>query len=146
VEGQSVLRVVGKRKRVQHLDITPDLRKALETWLPERDEILAKLARRAPGRRRRTVIERQSLFITRQGRRLSPRGAQGLFQQCFEAAGLVRLTVHKLRHAFGKQLMNLGTDLRTIQEILGHADVRTTQIYTQVTREDVRRALEKAAE
>ena len=41
--------------------------------------------------------------------------------------------------------MKIGTDLRTIQEILGHADIRTTQIYTDVTRRDVQEALEKAA-
>jgi site-specific recombinase XerD len=147
VEGHTVLRVVGKGKRVRLLDITADLKAAIEAWLPTRDRILSSLSRRSTGRtRRRTTIDREALFITRHGRRFSPRGAQALFQQCFEAAGLERLTVHKLRHAFGKHLMNQGTDLRTIQEILGHADVRTTQIYTQVTREDVRRALENAAE
>lgn len=147
VEGHNVLRVVGKGKRVRLLDITADLKAAIDAWLPSRDRILSSLFRRSAGRaRRRTTIDREALFITRHGRRFSPRGAQALFQQCFEASGLERLTVHKLRHAFGKHLMNQGTDLRTIQEILGHADVRTTQIYTQVTREDVRRALENAAE
>jgi integrase/recombinase XerD len=62
----------------------------------------------------------------------------------FISAGLERLTIHQLRHAFAKHLLDQGTDLRTIQEILGHAWVATTQIYTEVTREDIKNALRRS--
>ena len=58
---------------------------------------------------------------------------------------LKHLSPHGLRHAFAKRLMDQGTDIRTVQELLGHKNVATTQIYTDVTREDMRKALQREA-
>jgi site-specific recombinase XerD len=128
------------------LDITKELRQAINEWLPVRERRLVALRHRKPGQRpRKTLVEKEALFVSQNGWRLSPRGAQYIVGQCLESACLPRLTVHKLRHGFGKHLKDLGIDLRTIQEILGHEDPRTTQIYTQVTREDVKAALNRAA-
>ena len=146
VIGRETLRVVGKNKRIRYLDVTPDLRDAIEQWLAARRLVLNRFLEQVPGRQlRKTPVEKEALFISGNGWQLSPRGAEFLFRDCFKRADLEWLTVHMLRHAFGKHLMKIGTDLRTIQEILGHADIRTTQIYTDVTRRDVQEALEKAA-
>lgn len=146
VQSQPTLRIIGKGKKVRFLDITTELKKAIDRWLPVRLERLHKVLLRKPGQRRReTAVDREALFLTQRGWRLSPRGAEYLIMECFKKSGLERLTVHKLRHGFGKQLMSLGIDLRTIQEILGHSHPTTTQIYTQVTREDVKAALNRAA-
>ncbi len=145
MDGQAAIRIVGKGRKVRHLDVTPELREAFKEWLPVREEILARARIRARTPDTRKRISKEALFVTRRGWRLSPRGAQFLFQKCFADAGVKRMSVHKLRHAFAKQLLDLGIDLRTVQEILGHSDIRTTQIYTTVTRGDVRSALNRVA-
>jgi len=137
IDNQDVLRIVGKRGKVRFLDIPPTIKKAANEWLDARKDhggILDPLPH----------PDRHALFISSRGKRLSARGAQYLMRDRFVSAGLKRLTVHQLRHAFAKHLLAIGVDLRTIQEILGHAWVATTQIYTEVTREDVRSAITKS--
>src|SRR5262249_52140700 len=90
-------------------------------------------------------LDRRALFINKWGWRLSPRRAQQLLRTRFDEVGLEDVTVHTLRHAWAKSLVDQGTDLRTVQEALGHENISTTQIYTHVTREDVSRAVEKEA-
>jgi len=139
IDNQDVLRIVGKRGKLRLLDIPPTIKKTAQAWLDVRKDhggIMDPLPH----------IDRHALFISQRGRRLSARGAQQLMRDRFISAGLKRLTVHQLRHAFAKHLMAIGVDLRTIQEILGHAWVSTTQIYTEVTREDVRNALKRSEE
>lgn len=138
IEDRATLRVVGKRGKIRFLDIPAIIQKAAKAWLPIRAGQLAKIDHRS------ARVDRHALFISHRGWRLSPRGAQQLMRDRFISAGLERLTVHQLRHAFAKHLMAQGTDLRTIQEILGHAWVATTQIYTEVTREDIKNALKRS--
>ena len=138
IEDRTTLRVVGKRGKIRFLDIPAIIRNAANAWLPVRDAQLAKIGHRSPR------VDRHALFISHRGWRLSARGAQQLMRERFISAGLERLTIHQLRHAFAKHLLDQGTDLRTIQEILGHAWVATTQIYTEVTREDIKNALRRS--
>jgi integrase/recombinase XerC len=139
IEGRQTIRVVGKGSRVRYLDRTEDLDLALEHWLVERARILAKAN---PKSKR---VDRRALFVNKRGWRLSARRAEGLIRDRFDEVGLKHLSPHGLRHAFAKRLMDQGTDIRTVQELLGHKNVATTQIYTDVTREDMRNALQREA-
>ncbi len=79
------------------------------------------------------------LFLNARGRPLSRVGAWGIIRRCAQAAGLSkRVTPHTLRHTFATHLLEGGADLRAVQEMLGHADLSTTQLYTKVDREYLR--------
>jgi integrase/recombinase XerD len=78
-------------------------------------------------------------FLNSRGTPLSRVGAWGIIKKCAERAGIdKRVTPHTLRHTFATHLLEGGADLRAVQEMLGHADLATTQIYTHVDREYLR--------
>jgi integrase/recombinase XerD len=79
------------------------------------------------------------LLLNARGEPLSRVGAWGVVKRCAERAGIAkRVTPHTLRHSFATHLLEGGADLRAVQEMLGHADLSTTQIYTHVDREYLR--------
>ncbi len=79
------------------------------------------------------------LLLNARGQPLSRVGAWGIVKRCARAAGITkRVTPHTLRHSFATHLLEGGADLRAVQEMLGHADLSTTQIYTHVDREYLR--------
>ena len=81
-----------------------------------------------------------ALFINSLGRRLSRQSAGNALAELGERAGLsVKISPHTLRHSFGTHLIEGGADVRVVQELLGHASVTTTQIYTMITAENMRR-------
>lgn len=74
------------------------------------------------------------LFESERGGRLTERTAQVIFEKALEKAGIKKeATFHSLRHSFATHLLENGVDVRYVQELLGHANIRTTQIYTKVT-------------
>ena len=79
------------------------------------------------------------LFLNARGTPLSRVGAWGIIKQAAKRAGLTkRVTPHTLRHTFATHLLEGGADLRAVQEMLGHADLSTTQLYTQIDRDYLR--------
>ncbi|MCX5725682.1 MAG: tyrosine recombinase [Candidatus Saganbacteria bacterium] len=89
--------------------------------------------------------ETSALFLDRAGRRLTRQGLWYIFNKYVKEAGVRSGTSpHTLRHSFATHLLEKGADLRSVQEMLGHSDISTTEIYTSVSRERLRREYSKA--
>lgn len=89
--------------------------------------------------------EERALFLNRRGERLTRQGFWQILKEYAKAAGLTsEVTPHTLRHSFATHLLSGGADLRSVQELLGHANISTTQVYTHLTTEHVRRSYEKS--
>jgi tyrosine recombinase XerC len=88
---------------------------------------------------------RGPLFVNKSKGRMTARSVQRMLKKYLIAAGLdPSLTPHKLRHSFATHMLDAGADLRSVQELLGHANLSTTQIYTHVTPERLKKVYEKA--
>jgi len=86
-----------------------------------------------------------ALFLNRRGERLTRQGFWLILKGYAKAAGIQKkVTPHTLRHSFATHVLSGGADLRSVQELLGHANISSTQIYTHLTSEHVRRSYEKA--
>jgi integrase/recombinase XerD len=123
---ERAVRVMGKGSRERLVPLGNRALAELQRYLSESRPLLA-------GRR-----PTATLFLGRAGRRLSRKTVWKTFKRLAQAAG-VRGKVHTLRHSFATHLLEGGADLRSVQELLGHADIGTTQIYTHVSQEALRR-------
>ena len=84
--------------------------------------------------------DKEALFLSRLGKRISPRNVQAAFAKFSKVANVrFNVTPHKLRHTFATHMLDLGADIVTIKDLLGHASLNTTQIYTEVSREHLRK-------
>ena len=126
---KGVLRVLGKGQRLREVPIHLQLRVALSGWLRERPSWAG-------------ASESAALFLNRRGGRLSARGAHEVITGIAAKAGLDdRVTAHVLRHSFATTLVRGGTDLVIAAELLGHARLETTRVYTRPSAEDRARAI-----
>ena len=86
-----------------------------------------------------------AVFLNRRGSRITDRGVRCVVAKYLRIAGLKQgVSPHTLRHSFATHLLDRGADLRTVQELLGHANLSTTQIYTHLTTEKLKRVYDKA--
>jgi integrase/recombinase XerD len=118
-----VVIVTGKGARQRLVPLGGKAVTAISRWLPDRLALLHKAQRGDP------------LFLNLRGRRLSRQGIFDVVKANAEKAGITREKVspHVLRHSAATHMVEAGADLRTVQEILGHATISTTQIYTKVS-------------
>ena len=85
------------------------------------------------------VKEERRVFVNQRGGALTRQGLHGIVSRHAKTAGLEgRMTPHTLRHSFATHLLAGGCDLRALQEMLGHADAATTQMYTHLSNEDLK--------
>lgn len=116
---QGLVRVTGKGAKTRILPVGRKALACLQGWL----QVRARLA----------ATGEQALFVSHRGGRLSARSVQQRLARLARTAGLqVPVHPHKLRHAFATHLLESSGDLRALQELLGHADIGTTQVYTHL--------------
>ncbi len=115
----AMLEVTGKGSKTRRLPVGRKALEALERWLQVRPSLSAG--------------DEQALFVSQRGRRLSPRSVQSrLAKRALEQGSPRHVHPHLLRHSFASHLLESSGDLRAVQELLGHADISTTQIYTHL--------------
>ena len=131
------VKVRGKGRKERLLPLGSYALTALRRYYPVREERLA--------RRRDSGRGEQAVFLSARGTRLSPRGVQYLVRRFLKDldAG-TELKVHSLRHSFATHLLDAGADLRAVQELLGHASLSTTQVYTHTSVERLKKVYDKA--
>ena len=89
--------------------------------------------------------DEKALFLNRRGDRLTRQGFWQILKGYAKSANMdAKITPHTLRHSFATHMLNGGADLRSVQELLGHANISTTQVYTHLTTEHVRRTYDKS--
>lgn len=121
---EDIVRVLGKGQKQRLCLLGAPARRAIAAWLPERRQLLAQNRRTDAGQ----------LWLNKDGKGLSSRWVFETVARAARRAGLaVPLTPHGLRHSFATHLLDRGADLRTVQELLGHARLVTTEIYTHVS-------------
>jgi len=124
---QGTVRVLGKGRKERLCPLGGPALRALEAYLDA------------------CPFEHDTLFVSGQGSQLNGRTIQLALKRYLAAAGLdSRLTPHKLRHTFATHLLDHGADLRSVQELLGHSQLTTTQIYTSVSVERLKRVYDRA--
>ena len=116
-EGMSFLRVLGKGSKTRLVPIGRFAISAINNWLSERDKI---------------VSNTDALFLNSKGTRLTVRSVQLRLKKMALKQGLPPVHPHMLRHSFATHMLESSGDLRTIQELLGHSSLSTTQIYTKL--------------
>jgi integrase/recombinase XerC len=132
-----LIRVTGKRRKERIVPFGEPALDALRSYLDIRDKFLdaAPVSEREP----------EALFLNYQGTRITTRSVGRMVEKYISVcAGRYEISPHALRHSFATHLLDSGADLRDIQELLGHARLSTTQIYTHVSMEKLIQVYDKA--
>jgi len=125
------VRVLGKRSKPRLIPVGAQARRALVAWAAVRDELAA--------------ADEPALFINRRGRRISPRSVELRLAQRALRLGLPQhVHPHMLRHSFASHVLQSSGDLRAVQEMLGHASIASTQVYTHLDFQHLSSVYDKA--
>lgn len=123
----SIIRVMGKGRKERIVPFGLFAHDALTKYINEARPILIKHK------------EHNRLFVNMRGGELTSRGVRYILNEMIDKASMhTKIYPHMLRHSFATHLLNNGADLRTVQELLGHANLSSTQVYTHVTKEHLR--------
>lgn len=116
---EGIVQVTGKGNKTRRIPVGQKAIEALNLWLTTRSEL--------------TINDAQALFVSQRGTRLSQRSIQKRLHEWAIKQGMeVNVHPHMLRHSFASHMLESSGDLRAVQELLGHADISTTQIYTHL--------------
>ncbi len=130
------VKVRGKGRKERIVPVGDHAQLAIRNYEAKRDELNGKLG---------GTVDRRALFVGRTGKRLTVRAVQKIMSRFLseidESAGL---STHSLRHTFATHLLDAGADLRAVQELLGHASITTTQIYTHTSVERLKEVYHKS--
>lgn len=122
-----ILKVMGKGKKERLVPIGNTALTAIRRYIDKRKK------------------QSQVLFLNKNAKRITARGVRNIVGKYLKSAGLRKgISPHTLRHSFATHLLNRGADLRTVQELLGHANLSSTQIYTHLTTERLKNVYDKA--
>ncbi|EKD38922.1 MAG: hypothetical protein ACD_75C00562G0005 [uncultured bacterium] len=136
---EEVLTVRGKGNKERLVPVGRPAIEGVRAWLPQRMQLIRERA----GRGR--TAEEDAMFLNGRGSRLSARSVERMVKAYGERAGIPQLvTPHALRHSFATHLLEMGADLRSVQELLGHASLSTTQRYTHLTLDHLANVYDKA--
>lgn len=127
---RGVVSVVGKGNKQRMVPVGRPALHAVARWLARRGELAA--------------ASRTEMFVGARGGRLDPRTVRGALHRLATRAGVRDIAPHSLRHSAATHVLDGGADLRSVQEMLGHASLATTQRYTHVTQERLRAAFRQA--
>jgi len=147
---ERVVRVRGKGGKEREVPVGKPAADAIAGYLEERDEAWRAQAGRGHDRSDQTDRsgggdpDGHPLFLSDRGKPLNARAVQRMIGRWTAAHGIPGVTPHTLRHTFATHLLDGGADLRAIQDLLGHASVRTTQKYTHVTIDRLKSAYNRA--
>lgn len=124
------IRVVGKGNKERIVYFGTACRKAIDAYLPERNK--------------QVLTDNRALFGSRNGNRVSVDAVHALVKKAFLKAGLdaTQFSAHKLRHTAATMMLSGGVDVKTVQEVLGHENLNTTQIYTHIENTELKIAAE----
>lgn len=127
--------VHGKGAKDRYVFLGDRAYEALSSWLPYRSALV----------RDRGRHDEKALFLNTRGTRLTTRGAAGIVAKRIERSGLSKyVSPHGFRHSFATHLLNHGADIRIVQEMLGHSRLSTTQVYTHVGMDRLRKVYRDA--
>jgi len=125
------VRVTGKGNKTRVVPVGRFARESVTAWLAIRSEFAG--------------AGEMALFVSNRGTRISPRTVQNRVRYWAQRAGLSqRVYPHLFRHSFATHLLESSSDLRSVQEMLGHADISTTQIYTHLNFQHLAQVYDKA--
>ncbi len=122
------LRVVGKGNKERFVYFGTPCRKAIDTYMAERNK--------------KVLTDNRALFGSRNGNRISVSAVHRLVEKALKQAGLdaTQFSAHKLRHTAATMMLSGGVDVKTVQEVLGHENLNTTQIYTHIENTELKLA------
>jgi integrase/recombinase XerC len=136
---EGMVRVLGKGNKERLVPVGDPALAALHDYWPQRTRLIAERAGRGK------PPEEAAVFLNGRGGRLTTRSIERLVGMYAERAGIAaRVTPHALRHSFATHLLEMGADLRTVQELLGHVSLSTTQKYTHLNLDHLTEVYDKA--